>query len=59
MDTKLSLPPRPHYLLFHALALYHASWTHDPSDRFTPRTDGEAATAMGPAGTRQRQQGRR
>ena len=48
METKLSLPPRPHYLLFHALALYHASWTHDPSDRFTPRIVGEAATVDSP-----------
>ena len=32
------LPPRPQYLLHHALSLHHNTWLHDPTDLFTPQT---------------------
>ena len=32
------LSPRPQYLVYHALALHHCAWLHDPTDQFTSQT---------------------
>eukprot|EP00092_Neocalanus_flemingeri_P016157 GFUD01017486.1.p1 GENE.GFUD01017486.1~~GFUD01017486.1.p1 ORF type:complete len:966 (+),score=316.83 GFUD01017486.1:53-2899(+) len=37
-ERVFSLPPRPQYLLYHAISLHHNTWLHDPTDQFTPQT---------------------
>ena len=38
LESLYSLPPRPQYLVYHALALHHCAWLHDPTDQFTSQT---------------------